>query len=158
MKKGMKTLLLYLFMIAAVILVVVTVSGSFKPKELTYSEVRDYFKNVQVESFEISNSGVLTMKLYAINSDGTVNYEKTQENTVSYPLFSISFFTSDIYEEFVVDQHDQGYIKTYTFEPAETMPIWVSFLPYIILVVIMIAFWVFFLGKAGKPGGNVPPR
>ena len=50
MKKGMKTLLFYLVMIAAVIIVVVTVSGSFKPKELTYSDVRDLFKNVQVPS------------------------------------------------------------------------------------------------------------
>ena len=91
MKKGMKTLLFYLVMIAAVIIVVVTVSGSFKPKELTYSDVRDLFKNVQVQSFEVSNTGELTMKLYETNDDGTVNYDKVQEQTVSYSLFSISF-------------------------------------------------------------------
>ena len=156
MKKGMKTLLFYLVMIAAVILVVATVSGSFKPKELTYSDVRDLFKNNQVQSFEVSNTGVLTMKLYEINEDGTVNYSKVQEKSVSYTLFSISFFASDIYEEFVIDQHDQGYIETYQFEPTETMPFWVSFLPYIILIVAMIAFWVFFMGKAGgAPGGKI---
>ena len=154
MKKGMKTLLFYLVMIAAVIIVVVTVSGSFKPKELTYSDVRNLFKNVQVQSFEVSNTGVLTMKLYELNDDGTVNYNRVQETSVSYNLFSISFFASDIYEEFVLDQHDQGYIETYQFEPTETMPVWVSFLPYIILIVLMIAFWIFFMGKAGNPGGG----
>ena len=124
MKKGMKTLLLYLVMIAAVILVVATVSGAFSQKGLTYSDVRDLFANNQVHSFEVSNTGVLTMKLYDKNDDGTINYSKTQENTVSYTLFSISFFTSDIYENFVVDQHPT-YIVTYDFEPTETMPIWV---------------------------------
>ena len=156
MKKGMKTLLFYLVMIAAVIIVVATVSGSFKPKELTYSDVRDLFKNNQVQSFEVSNTGVLTMKLYEMNEDGTVNYDKVQEKPISYTLFSISFFASDIYEEFVIDQHDQNYIETYNFEPTETMPFWVSFLPYIILIVAMIAFWIFFMGKAGgAPGGKI---
>ena len=156
MKKGMKTLLFYLVMIAAVILIVATVSGSFKPKELTYSDVRDLFKTCQVQSFEVSNTGVLTMKLYELNDDGTVNFDKVQENPVSYTLFSISFFASDIYGEFVLDQHDQGIIEYYQFEPTETMPFWVSFLPYIILIVAMIAFWIFFMGKAGgAPGGKI---
>ena len=155
MKKGTKTLLLYLFMIAAVIIAVTAVSGSFKPKELTYSEVRDLFKDVKVESFEVSNTGILTMTLYEVDENGNVNYEKTQEKKISYALFSISFFASDIYEEFVIDQHEQGFIKTYQFEHTETMPFWVSFLPYIILIGVMVAFWVFFMGKAGNPGGKI---
>ena len=151
----MKTLLLYLVMIVAVIVVVVTVSGVFSEKGLTYSEVRDYFKTNQVQSFEVSNTGVLTMTLYEKNSDGTVNYNKTEEEKISYTLFSISFFASDIYEEFVVDQHDQNYIVYYDFEPTETVPFWVSFLPYIILIVALIAFWVFFMGKAGGGPGKI---
>ena len=154
MKKGMKTLLLYLAMIAAVILVVVAVSGVFSEKALTYSQVRDYFKNNQVQSFEVSNTGVLTMTLYEKNGD-EIDYSKTQKDTVSYTLFSISFFTTDIYEQFVVDQHDQNYIVSYDFEPTETMPLWVSFLPYIILIVALIVFWVFFMGKAGGGPGKI---
>ncbi len=154
MKKGMKTLLLYLALIAAVIIVVVAVSGSFKPEKITYADVRELFKNNQVEYFEVSNTGVLTMTLYEINADGSVNYDKTQEKTVSYTLFSISFFASDIYEDYVLDQHPT-YIKNYDFEPTETMPFWVSFLPYIILIVAMIVFWVFFMGKAGGPAGKI---
>ena len=154
MKKGMKTLLLYLAMIAAVILVVVAVSGVFSEKPLTYSDVRDLFENNQVHSFEVSNTGVLTMKLYEKNGD-QIDYSRTKEDTVSYTLFSISFFTTDIYENFVIDQHPT-YIVSYDFEPTETMPIWVSFLPYIILIVAMIVFWVFFIGKAGgAPGGKI---
>ena len=108
MKKGTKTLLLYLFMIAAVIIAVTAVSGSFKPKELTYSEVRDLFKDVKVESFEVSNTGILTMTLYEVDENGNVNYEKTQEKKISYALFSISFFASDIYEQSVT-KYDEGF-------------------------------------------------
>ncbi len=154
MKKGMKTLLLYLAMIAAVILVVVAVSGAFSEKALKYSDIRDYFETDQVKSFEVSNTGVLTLTLYEKNGD-VIDYTKTKEDTVSYTLFSISFFASDIYEKFVVGEGVQNHIESYDFEPTETMPFWVSFLPYIILIVALIVFWVFFMGKAGGGPGKI---
>ena len=60
MKKGIKTLLLYLVMIAAVVLAVVYISGSGK-EEPQYSEIIDLFENKEVGRFEVSNSNVLTI-------------------------------------------------------------------------------------------------
>ena len=154
MKKGMKTLLLYLAMIAAVILIVVAVSGAFSEKAPQYSDIREYFENDQVKYFEVSNTGVLTLTLYEKTGD-VIDYSKTKEDTVSYTLFSISFFATDIYEKFVVGENVQNHIESYDFEPTETMPFWVSFLPYIILIIALIVFWVFFMGKAGGPGGKI---
>ena len=72
MKKGLKTLLLYLLLIGTVILIVVYVSGSFKQKELTTFEVYTYFKEERVKEFVVSNDNVLTLTLYKKNADNIV--------------------------------------------------------------------------------------
>ena len=156
MKKGLKTLLLYVVMIAVVMIAVFYVTGSFKPKEITYSEVYDYFKNEQVHSFEISNTNELTMLLYPTTENG-INYDADEKEliTVSFKLRSLSLFHETIYEKFVPDQHERAVIVEYHYQPEQSLPIWVSFLPYIILIVLMIAFWVFFMGKANNPGGKI---
>ena len=156
MKKGLKTLLLYVVMIAVVMIAVFYVTGSFKPKEITYSEVYDYFKNEQVHSFEVSNTNELTMLLYPTTENG-INYDADEKEliTVSFKLRSLSLFHETIYEKFVPDQHERAVIVEYHYQPEQSLPIWVSFLPYIILIVLMIAFWVFFMGKANNPGGKI---
>ena len=139
MKKGLKTLLLYVVMIAVVMIAVFYVTGSFKPKEITYSEVYDYFKNEQVHSFEISNTNELTMLLYPTTENG-INYDADEKEliTVSFKLRSLSLFHETIYEKFVPDQHERAVIVEYHYQPEQSLPIWVSFLPYIILIVLMI--------------------
>ena len=156
MKKGLKTLLLYVVMIAVVMIVVFYVTGSFKPKEITYSEVYDYFQNEQVHSFEVSNTNELTMLLYPSDENG-INYDAEEKELikVSFKLRSLSLFHETIYEKFVPDQHERDVIVEYHYQPEQNLPIWVSFLPYIILIVLMIAFWVFFMGKANNPGGKI---
>ncbi len=155
MKKGLKTLLLYLLLIGTVILIVVYVSGSFKQKELTTFEVYTYFKEERVKEFVVSNDNVLTLTLYKKNADGTINYGEAEKQTVSFKLRSLSFFHEDIYEKFVVNQVDRGIITSYHYEPEATIPFWVSFLPYIVLIVLFIVFWIFFVGRANNPGGKI---
>ena len=157
MKKGLRTLIIYVVLFAAVIGVIAFVSGTNESDKLKYSDIVEYFEKGQVYSFEVSNSNILTLDLYSLNEDGTVNYDtsKVTKDAKSYELYSISLFHSDIYERFVVPQHESGIIVEYEYEPISQMPLWVSILPYAILIIFMIVFWIFFIGRANKPGGKI---
>ena len=140
MKKGLKTLFVYLALIAAVVLVVAYVSGVNKQEKIKYSEIYDYFAKEQVYSFEVSSSNVLTLKLYSLNEDGSVNHDKSAliEKTVSYKLYSLSLFHNDIFETFVKEQKASGIIAEFDYEVPKEIPMWASFIPYIILFVLII--------------------
>ena len=158
MKKGLKTLFVYLALIAAVVLVVAYVSGVNKQEKIKYSEIYDYFAKEQVYSFEVSSSNVLTLKLYSLNEDGSVNHDKAAlvEKTVSYKLYSLSLFHNDIFETFVKEQKANGIIVEFDYEVPKEIPMWASFIPYIILFVLIIGFWIFYVGRAnGGPGGKI---
>ncbi len=158
MKKGFKTLLVYLVLIAAVVLIVAYVSGVNEQEKLAYSEIYGYFENEQVHSFEVSNKNLLKLKLYSLNADGTVNYDEKAllKDEVTYELRSVNLFHTDIFETFVHEQYAAGIITYFDYEPEAAFPLWVSFLPYLIVIILMIVFWVFFVGKMnGGPAGKI---
>ena len=158
MKKGLKTLLVYLALIAAVVLVVAYVSGVNQQEKIKYSEIYGYFESGQVHSFEVSTKNVITIKLYSLNPDGSVNYDKNAliEEEVVYELYSLSLFHTDIFETFVHEQYANGIIVEFNYEVPQEIPMWVSFLPYLILIVLIGAFWIFYMGKLnGGPGGKI---
>ena len=157
MKKGLKTLLVYLVLILAVVLVVAYVSGANQQEKMKYSEIYGYFAEERVYSFEVSNSNVLTLKLYSLNEDGTVNHDKgaIEKKEVSYKLYSLSLFHNDIFETFVHEQYEKGIIDSFDYEPINEIPMWVSFLPYLILIILIGAFWIFYMGRANGPGGKI---
>ena len=158
MKKGLKTLLIYLVLIVAVVLVVAYVSGVNQQAKMKYSEIYGYFEKGQVHSFEVSNQNVLKLKLYSLNEDGTVNYDKNAliEEEVTYKLYSLNLFHNDIFETFVKDQYANGTIVWFDYEIPTEIPMWVSFLPYLILIVLVGAFWIFYIGRMnGGPAGKI---
>jgi len=157
MKKGLKTLLVYLALILAVVLVVAYVSGINKQEKIKYSEIYGYFENEQVYSFGVTNSNILTLKLYSLNEDGTVNHDKNAliEKEVTYELYSLSLFHNDIFDKFVHDQYANGIIAEFDYEAPKEIPMWVSFLPYLILILLIGGFWIFYMGRANGPAGKI---
>ena len=156
MKKGIKTLLVYVVLIAVVVGIVAFVSGANEQEKLKYSEIYGYFEKEQVHSFEVSNSNILTLKLYQLDADGKPIHELPPlEKEVSYELRSLNMFHTDIFEHFVHEQYANGIINGFDYEPEAEIPLWVSFLPYIVVIVFIIIFWVFFIGRANNPGGKM---
>ena len=157
MKKGLKTLLVYLVLILAIVLVVMYVSGVNQQDKMKYSEIYGYFANEQVYSFEVSNSNVLKLKLYSLNEDGTVNHDKNAliEKEVTYKLYSLNLFHTDIFENFVEEQYANGIITEFNYEIPNEWPMWVSFLPYLLILILGGAFWIYYIGRINGPGGKI---
>ncbi len=143
MKKNLKSILWYVVFIGIVIGVVALVYGGSDSKDLTYSDMKDYFYKEQVREFVVDGENVLTMKL---EIDGVEQY-------VEYKLRYVDMFYDEL-GELVEDQYDRGIIKSYDYPPAQEIPWWVTYLPPLILIAALFALGYYVMKTADKAGGG----
>ena len=142
MKSHISTIVIYTLVIFIVILSASMLLGNMnEAEELSYSEIIDMFYDDKVTEFSISSGNVLTFK----TTDGKI-YSRT--------LRDLGLFLYDI-DDYLV-QYRNGQVnnlqKYEIAEPAKNS--WLlSFLPYIIVIVIMIVFWVYVMKKSGGMSG-----
>ncbi len=132
---------LYALVAIIVIAVIVSMTKSINKMEtVPYSEVRDYFLNEQVESFKTVGD-TITLKL----KDG---------KEISCEIYSMILLYDDL-NETIMDQKDRGIITEYDWDPAQTLPWWLSFMPYLIVMVIFGIVWMIVINRAqgGGAGG-----
>lgn len=139
MKNGLKVILFYLVLIIAIILTVSYLFGDAQTEQKKFSDIANYFHNEQVESFVLDSDNVLTMKL----KDG---------QSVSYELRDYSTF-QERFAPIAEEQLEQGIISEYDIQPYQTLPWWVSLLPYVLVIVIFIIIWVVMMNQASGKGG-----
>jgi len=146
MKANIKTIVLYALIILFVIFGAAMLLQNMNPaEELSYSDIIELFYDDQITQFEVSASNVLTFKT-------------VEGKTYSRTLRDLSLFRHDI-EDYLI-AYRNGEIKNLTegydlAEPAKNT--WLlSLLPYLIVVILMIVFWVVFMKKAGSMGGGAP--
>ena len=154
MRSNIKTIILYAVLIIGIIIVASSVLRNINADtKLEYSEIIDLFYEDKVEKFEINSRNILTVKTIPEKTeDGQIVEGKTYTRT----LRSLELFLYDIKD--YLDGHREGKIQnlqTYDIaEPAKTS--WLlSFLPYIIVIVVMIVFWIFIMNKSGSGMGNI---
>lgn len=108
------------------------------PEKVIYSDVVRYFENEQVEHFVIdANTLTATLK------DG---------KKIEYILPSTTIFLNDV-GDIIKEQRAKGIIKTQDYIPKYEPVWWVSFLPYLILAVVVGLAWFFMFSQA--QGGGV---
>ena len=138
MKKNKKTRDIGFYVLILVVLVaVIFLMLSNKEVETTsYTEVRSLFEHEQVKSFTV---------------DGDTIYLSLKEPvggryTVTHTLYSFSVFYEDMHE--LIDQqwHD-GIITEYNYDVGWTMPWWLSFLPYLLIMIVFGVLWFVMMNK-----------
>ena len=112
--------------------------------ELSYAQVKDFFKDEKVQEFTYNGSkNLLEMKVK--DSSAKDGYK-----TVYYKMYSFSLF----YEEFgdlIDEQYDAGIIKDYQIEPVQSMW-WLQLIPYVLFIGFMV-FWIVMMQRAQGGGG-----
>lgn len=112
--------------------------------ELSYAQVKDFFKDEKVQEFTYNGSkNLLEMKVK--DSSAKDGYK-----TVYYKMYSFSLF----YEEFgdlIDEQYDAGIIKDYQIEPVQSTW-WLQLIPYVLFIGFMV-FWIVMMQRA--QGGGV---
>ncbi len=144
MKKNLRPIIFYIIVIIAMISITSWMVGNVEPDKLKYSDILKYFENEQVSEFEISNSNELFLTL---NDEG-----KTQ---IAYKLRSLDLFLRDA-GDMIADQHARGIITSYDYEEPQTIAWWVSYLPYLIVIIFIgLIYFVSINNAMGGKGGKM---
>ncbi len=151
MKNNFKVILVYILFIAAVTVIVANMFGAPKTETVTYSDILDYFESGSVKSFTVDASNKMTLELRPESAD-----PNAKGKTVTYTLRDLSIFIHDA-GDLIRAQKEAGTLETYEYEPPTQLPWWVSFLPYLVMIVIFIVFWIYMsrqmTGQSGKMNG-----
>ena len=112
---------------------------------LKYYEVVDYFENGQVREFSMDvSSGEMTMKIE--NEGGKFAF-------INYRVASVNMFYEDtkpLIEAYDL-AHPDAPMKVDYIRPKDA-PWWVSMLPYVLIVGVMMVFWFLMMRSAGGGG------
>ncbi len=170
MKRNVKSILLLVFIIAAVIVGVSVFAGSLNnDEELIYSDVVWLFEEDLVKSFVVDGNNILKLQVYkaVVDSEGeyvrdpaTKKIEIQKENdTPVYENRSLELRSNmiadinEIAEEKYLDKDQNGTrLEEYNYEPISGTPWYQVYLPYLIVGVLFIALWFFLMRQA--PGGG----
>lgn len=147
MKASLKKVLIYLIVLVLFVFVAYQLLGD-RTEKVIYEEIVTYFHNiksddkeaVRVNEFTLDDQNELTVSL----SDGRI---------ISYTLQDRSRFYKDCYDEYVFDDDGNALVKFDLKEPT-TYPVWVSLLPYIIVIIAMIALFAYVFREASGGKGS----
>ena len=142
-KSNFKTVILYVVLISVVLLVATQLLGEASPKdELTTQDIFGYFERGEVKSFELDQDANLEIIL---------NDEKGTE--ISARLLDYELFRDKIFIPFILDNPENT--VEYNLKEPTQIPWWVEFLPYVVIFVLFIGFWIFMMNQATGRGGKM---
>ena len=148
MKNSFKIAIFYIVLIGILIVATASLWNSVPTDSLLYSQVVDLFKNEQVREFKVDEDNTLTMNVRVTNKDGTEG-----EATLTYQLSDIDMFREDL-GELIEAQHEAGIITAYDYPPPYEIPWWLSLLPYVVVIVLFIAMWIYVMNQANGGKGS----
>ena len=134
----------YVLIIVVLACTIFTLTNSSSDKSYTYSEIKDFFINKEVKSFEYNGTNdKLTLTLY----DGK---DKTKQ--VSYDMYDFSLFYEDMHE-LIDEQYAAGTITEYEITQPENS--WfMAFVPYLLMMVLLFGLWFIVMNKTNGGGAN----
>lgn len=145
-KNNFKVIIFYVILFALIIFMVTRMFGSTASEKKTYSEVIGYFYNNEVSEFSVDeDSNVITLIL---NDES-----KTQ---VSYKLSNdgMELLLSKVIPDTVIDNENSSVTK-WELVPATEFPWWLGLLPYLIIIVVIIIFYVYMSRQISGKGGKI---
>ena len=146
-KNNFKVIIFYSILILLVILASTSLFNMSKEDDLTYSKILEYFENDSVKKFTVSADGELTLIT-------------TENKRIEYKLQSVHYFREDV-AEFVKEnkkseENKDGNLVSYQYEPITETPWWLSFLPYLVIIVVLIGLWFYAMNQAtGGKGSRI---
>ncbi len=147
MKKSLKNALIYIIFFALIIVATTSIWDLIPSEDIGYSDICKYFETEQVKRFEVDSSNNLELVLYHSENG------KESEKLVQYKLRDLDMFREDL-GELITDQYERGIIESYDYPAPTEIPAWVSFVPYILLIVALVAVWIYFMKQASGGAGS----
>ena len=139
-----RSIISWVVLFALLIGVAVVISSLYKKESLKYSQIVALFRDQKVEEFYIEGN-TLYYKL--------IPEEGKQAEEQEYSLFSVSRFLDQV-QEYADKAEAAGTMKPYDIRPARSIPIWVTYIPYILLLGAVIFVMWFSMRQMSGGGKN----
>ena len=160
-----KVILFYIALFLAIILALTFLFNTQKTEKPQYSDVVEYFQKDVVHDFELTNDGVITLHVYtdymnAEPKEGETQIKLTDDERkaaaaklteVKCELQSVALFTNDCSEFYLGNAN----LVSYNILPPATVPWWVSLLPYVIVIVIIVVLYFAIMKTAKSETGKI---
>ncbi len=142
---GLRDVGFYILIAILLIVSIFVLRGGMNPGEqLSYGQVRRMLEEQQVTQVQLEDN---TVTLWLKEPVGG-------KNTATYEVADPQWFYND-FNDLIVDQMRQGIITDYNYPAGFEPPFWMSFLPWIAVLVVFGLLWYFmFLRQAGAGGGG----
>ena len=138
---SLRIILLYLFLIVVIIFVAGYFFEQNRPEKVIYSDIVGYFRRDEVREFVIEENDEIKLTL-------------TNGQQVSYRLRSLALYYNDL-KDYIDENGAYGNLDTYDISKAAEIAWWVSIIPYFVVIVVLIAIWVFFMNNAMGGRGKI---
>ncbi|MCD8088350.1 MAG: ATP-dependent zinc metalloprotease FtsH [Oscillospiraceae bacterium] len=134
----------YALILVVLLATVYSLTSTSTTVTVTYSEVIDLFEDQQVESFVVSGDDLY---LYLREPyEGVTEIVKT--------LRDVDQFNEDLGDT-IKEQKAAGILTEYDYDEGWTAPWWLSFIPYLIVIVVFGVLWYAMMNRAGGGTGGV---
>ena len=123
MKNHLKTILLYVLLIAVIIGVVATIFQSTEEEKIVLGDVVAYFESDRVVSFLIDENYYITMQV--IKQDAAGNLQTKADGSWDTTEISYQLRSLDLFNEYCGDHvRSNANLTDYDIEPQTTYPWW----------------------------------
>ena len=158
MKNNLKVILFYVIFIAVIAVVVVMLFGGGGNKQ-AITDVDDYQEVIQVfaDTADSDGDGVADtgVKSCVISfRHRTLTYTTYEDKTYRYEIADMEYFQRDL-SPIIVSLSEQGLIEEVINEPVITLPGWVSYLPFLLIIVVFIVFYFIAMKRASNEGNKI---
>ena len=121
------------------------ISGLSNPEKVTYSDIVNYFKQEQVTEFKIVGNELT----YKLKPEGDLPAEEK-----TFVLYSTARFLDQV-DPYITSAQEKGILPSYDIQQASSMPLWVTYIPYVLLFGAVLFFgWIMLKQMSGGGKGG----
>ena len=137
----------YVLLIVIMMAVIFTMTGEKDTNKIkNYSDLVDLFTEEKVQSFRTEGSTII---LEVRTGDAIAPTEE-----MKYDLYSFGVFYED-FKDIIRNQYESGVLEEYDYDEGFVAPWWASMIPYVLVMVGVMALWYVMMNKAGGGAGGI---
>ena len=137
----------YVLLIVIMMAVIFTMTGEKDTNKIkNYSDLVDLFTEEKVQSFRTEGSTII---LEVRTGDAIAPTEE-----MKYDLYSFGVFYED-FKDIIKTQYKSGVLEEYDYDEGFVAPWWASMIPYVLVMVGVMALWYVMMNKAGGGAGGI---
>ena len=170
MKSNLKSIITIVALIAVVIAAVSFLNANKENTDPIYSEIIAMLENDEITEFKVDGSYIMTYKALVkklddnknpvLDDEGNPVYEvdkdgKLQEREYSFSLqdrFQLEEINTLAKENYNAFLEGDGNLRAYNYEAPEETPWYISYLPFVIILLLFVGMWFFVIRQSGGGG------